>query len=102
MKRKDTANTMFYLTGIEQLTKAISRAKAYKPRVQMVEFGLYNVTGESGQNYLVDCHRDAHGRRVVDCNCQGGQRGLVCKHAAAALQAHIYRAAQRQGKVAFA
>ena len=25
------------------------------------------------------------GRRLVDCNCKGGQRGLVCKHAAAAL-----------------
>ena len=93
---------MFILKSQEQLTKAIERAKAYKPRVKVVEFGLYNVTGETGQNYLVDCHKDAQGRRVVDCNCKGAQRGYICKHAPAALQVHIYRAAQRQGKVAFA
>jgi hypothetical protein len=92
---------MFYLSGSEQLNKAIERAKAYKPAVKMVEFGLYNVSGESGQNYLVDCQQDEQGRRVVACNCKGGQRGLVCKHAAA-LQAHIYRAALRQGRQPFA
>ena len=93
---------MFILKTQEQLTKAIERAKAYKPRVKVVEFGLYNVTGETGQNYLVDCHKDAQGRRVVDCNCKAGQRGMTCKHSAAALQVHIYRAAQQQGRVAFA
>ncbi len=83
---------MFYLTGIEQLTKAIARCKAYHPHVKIVEFGLYAVTGESGSRYVVSCHRDEQGRKVIDCQCKGAQRGFICKHAPAAIAQHIHLA----------
>jgi hypothetical protein len=82
---------MFILRNKEQITKAIENAKALHPKVKMVEFGEYAVTGSKGNTYRVLCYRAA-GEKIVDCNCPSR---VPCKHAAAALTLHIYMAARR-------
>ena len=79
---------MFILHNLRQLEKAVQRCKAYHPRVRVVRFGLYAVTGQNGADYLVECYRDAQGRRVVACSCPT-RDGIPCKHAAA-LQNHAH------------
>jgi uncharacterized Zn finger protein len=82
---------MFILKSKQQLTKAIENAKALHPKVKMVEFGEYAVTGSKGTTYTVLCYRAA-GEKIVDCTCPAR---VPCKHAAAALTLHIYMAARR-------
>lgn len=80
---------MFILHNLRQLEKAVARCKAYHPRVRVVRFGLYAVTGQHGTDYTVECYRDEQGRRVVACTCPT-RDGVPCKHAAAALQNHAH------------
>ncbi len=82
---------MFILKSKQQLTKAIENAKALHPKVRMVEFGEYEVTGSKGNVYTVLCYRSG-GEKIVDCNCPSR---VPCKHSAAALQVHIFMAATR-------
>jgi hypothetical protein len=82
---------MFILRNREQITKAIENARVLHPKVRMVEFGEYEVTGSKGNTYTVLCYR-AGGEKIVDCNCPAR---VPCKHSAAALQVHIYMAARR-------
>ncbi len=84
---------MFILTTESQLTKAIAKARTVKPRLRVQRFGAYTVTGSKGDAYTVNCYRDAQGRKVVACQCQGAERGLVCYHAASAIGLHIVLAA---------
>ena len=86
---------MFILHNLRQLEKAVARCKAYHPRVRVVRFGLYAVTGQHGADYTVECYRDEQGRRVVDCNCPT-RDGVPCKHAAAALQNHAHLVSVRR------
>jgi uncharacterized Zn finger protein len=82
---------MFILRSRQQLTKAIENARALHPKVRMVEFGEYEVTGSKGAIYTVLCYR-LGGEKIVDCNCPSR---VPCKHSAAALQVHVYMAARR-------
>jgi hypothetical protein len=86
---------MFVLKGIEQLEKAIAKAKKIRPRVEFVNFGRYQVSGSKGF-YTVICRKDERGYKVVDCTCKGAEKGLVCYHAASALSLHIGLARTRQ------
>ncbi len=82
---------MFILRNKQQLAKAIDNAKALHPKVRMIEFGEYQVTGSTGNTYTVLCYR-AGDNKIVDCNCPAR---VPCKHSAAALQVHVYMAARR-------
>ena len=86
---------MFILKGVEQLTKAITKAKKIRPRVEFDRFGRYRVSGMSGGFYTVICRKDDRGIKAVECTCKGGEKGLVCYHAAAALSLHVGLARQR-------
>ena len=86
---------MFVLNGIEQLTKAITKAKKIRPRVEFDHFGRYRVSGSRGGYYTVICRKDDRGIKAVDCTCKGGERGLVCYHSVAALSLHVGLARQR-------
>ncbi len=86
---------MFTLKGIEQLEKAIVKAKKIRPRVEFDHFGRYRVSGSKGY-YTVLCKRSDNGFKTVICTCKGAEKGLVCYHAAAALSLHIGLAKQRQ------
>jgi hypothetical protein len=77
-------------TRIEQ---AIERAKALHPKVRMVEFGTYAVSGSKGTEYTVRCFRAA-GQKVVACTCKT-VNGTACKHGVAALPLHLHMAARR-------
>jgi len=85
---------MFIVTTREALAKAIKRAKELHPKVKMVSFGTYQVTGSKGNHYTVKCYRDEHNQRVVDCGCPT-RDGIACKHGVAVLQLHMHLAAQR-------
>jgi hypothetical protein len=86
---------MFILKGIDQLNKAITKAKKLRPRVEFDRFGRYRVSGSRGGYYTVICRKDNRGIKAVECTCKGGERGLVCYHAAAALSLHVGLARQR-------
>ncbi len=82
---------MFILKSKQQLTRAIESAKALHPKVRMIEFGEYEVTGSKGNTYTVLCYR-AGGEKIVDCNCPSR---MPCKHSAAAIALHVHVAARR-------
>jgi uncharacterized Zn finger protein len=86
---------MFVLKGIDQLTKAITKAKKLRPRGEFDHFGRYRVSGTKGGFYTVICRKDGRGIKAVECTCAGGEKGLVCYHAAAALALHVGLARQR-------
>jgi len=90
---------MFFLTGIEQLNRAIEKAKKVRPRVKFDAFGRYRVSGSKGNFYTVVCKKTPSSHKVVDCECQGAVKGLVCYHAAAALAIHTGLAKQRSQTV---
>ena len=87
---------MFILTNKTNLTNAIEKAKAVRPRVKFVAFGRYLVSGSKGNFYQVVCKKTQGQHKVVDCECKGAERGLVCYHSAAALAVHTGLARQRQ------
>jgi 3-keto-L-gulonate-6-phosphate decarboxylase len=79
----------YILTDKAQLEKAILRAKKIKPLVRMIEFGTYSVRSSDGQSfYTVRLSRNSLGEKVVDCDCKGGERGLVCFHSVSCLELH--------------
>jgi hypothetical protein len=75
------------------IEKAINNAKALHPKVKMIEFGTYEVTGSKGNIYTVRCYRSA-GEKIVECNC-ATRAGIACKHGLAAVSLHIALAARR-------
>lgn len=86
---------MFVLREINQLSRAIEKARKIHPRVEFDRFGRYRVSGSKGGYYTVFCRKDNRGVKAVECTCKGGERGLVCYHAAAALSLHVGLARQR-------
>jgi hypothetical protein len=87
---------VFILKAKTQLEKAISKAKQIRPRVEFDAFGRYRVSGSKGGFYTVICKKSENNYKTVECGCRGGERGLVCYHAAAALSLHVGLARQRQ------
>ena len=87
---------MFILKGIEQLEKAIAKAKKVRPRVEFDHFGRYRVSGSKGGYYTVICKKSDNGYKTVECTCKGAEKGLVCYHAVSALSLHIGLARQRK------
>ncbi len=86
---------MFILRGISQLQNAISKARKLRPRVEFDRFGRYRVSGSRGGFYTVICRRSDNNYKTVECTCKGGESGLPCYHAAAALSLHVGLARQR-------
>ena len=84
---------MIQLKNAEQMVRVIERAKAGRLFVRFVQFRVENRV--NGQTYNVNFFVRA-GRRFGHCDCKGGERGLVCKHiaAAAAVQTGIARMRQ--------
>lgn len=86
---------MFVLSNQSQLEKAAQKARKVRPAVKFNRFGSYKVSGSKGNFYTVVCEKDAAGQKVVNCECKGAEKGLVCYHAAAALSLHVGLARQR-------
>ena len=86
---------MFILNGINQLENAIKKAKKLRPCVEFDRFGRYRVSWKRGGYYTVICRKDNRGIKAVECTCKGGEKGLVCYHAAAALSLHVGLARQK-------
>ena len=86
---------MIELKSTEQMSKAISRAKAGSLFVRFVQFRQFRVENRAnGRTYNVNFFVRA-GRRFGHCDCKGGERGLVCKHLVAAAAVQIGIAAMR-------
>ena len=94
---------MIQLESIEQLRKAIERAKAGRLYVQPTSiYRMYRVTNrETGAQYLVNFFI-WRGKRFVTCSCKAGQNGKLCKHVAAAAGLHLIIAQERAVVVAAA
>lgn len=91
--------TMFILESKQQLEKAILKAQKIKPVVRMIAFGVYIVRGTNGNSYTVKMERNGNEKRI-SCDCKGGERGLPCYHASAALELHSTIAKHRQPAIA--
>jgi hypothetical protein len=76
-----------------RLEKAIQNAKALHPKVRMIQFGMYAVSGSKGNSYTVKCYR-FFGEKIVECSCPT-KDGVACKHGVAAVTLHLHVAAQR-------
>jgi hypothetical protein len=87
---------MFILKAKQQLEKAIEKAKKIRPTVKFDNFGQYRVSGSKGGYYTVICKKSDNNYKLVECTCKGGEKGLVCYHAVAAISLHIGIARQRQ------
>jgi uncharacterized Zn finger protein len=87
---------MIQLVSAEQMARAIDRAKAGRLFVRFVRFRQFRVENPSnGHTYNVNFFvRD--GKRFGQCDCKGGERGLVCKHLAAAAAVQTGIAAMRR------
>ena len=75
------------------MSRAVQNAKALHPKVRMVRFGEYAVTGSKGNDYAVKCYR-FFGEKVVDCTCKT-KDGVACKHGVSALCLHLHVASLR-------
>jgi uncharacterized Zn finger protein len=86
---------MIELKSAAQLSKAIARAKAGRLFVRFVQFRQFKVENRAnGHIYNVNFFVRA-GRRFGHCDCKGGERGLACKHLAAAAAVQTGIAAMR-------
>lgn len=87
---------MIQLNSVEQMTKAIERAKAGSLFVGFIRFRQYAVTNrQSGRVYNVNFFVRS-GRRFGHCDCPAGTNHQVCKHLAAAAAVHVAIAATRR------
>lgn len=87
---------MIQLRTADQLTNAITKARAVKPFVRVNCFGSYDVRNkETGATYNVVCLK-REGKRFAHCTCKAGSRGQVCYHVASAVSIHLQLAAERQ------
>jgi uncharacterized Zn finger protein len=87
---------MIQIVSTEQLAKAIDRARAGRLFVRFVQFRQFKVENRmNGRTYNVNFFVRA-GRRFGHCDCKGGERGLVCKHLAAAAAVQTGIAAMRR------
>ena len=86
---------MLELKSAAQLGKAIERAKAGRLFVRFVQFRQFRVENRAnGRTYNVNFFVRM-GRRFGHCDCKGGERGLACKHLAAAAAVQTGIAAMR-------
>lgn len=90
---------MLILESLSQLESAAARAAVKQPKLKVIDFGVYEVSGSKGQWYTVTCKRDGAGTRIVFCSCEDThpRRGnTVCYHIPPAVGAHILLALARQ------
>lgn len=87
---------MIELKSETQLEKAIERAKAGRLFVRFIRFRQFRVENRAnGRTYNVNFFVRS-GRRFGHCECEGGERGLACKHLAAAAAIQTGIAAMRR------
>ena len=73
----------------------IAKAKKVKCFVKFGAFGIYSVKGSTGF-YTVLCRKANKSNKIVQYECKGGEKSLVCNHAVSALSLHVWLAKQRQ------
>lgn len=76
-----------------RIENAIQKAKSLHPKVRMIRFGEYSVSGSKGNEYTVKCYRE-NGAKIVDCSCPT-RDGVACKHGMAAVLLHVHVASIR-------
>ena len=87
---------MIELKSKEQMKRAIQRARQLKPFVRYVGFRWYEVQSSNGDSvYTIHFYKNGK-QRLGECNCKGGQRGLICYHLAASAAVHIGIASMRK------
>lgn len=91
---------MFILREEKQLENAIKKAKKVHPKVKILDFGKYMVTGSKGNLYTVVCRKDERtNQKVIACSCLAAEKGLACYHSAVAIAQHMYLAENRRQSV---
>jgi hypothetical protein len=76
-----------------RIENAIQKAKSLHPKVRMVRFGEYQVSGSKGNEYTVRCYCE-NGAKIIDCSCPT-RDGIACKHGISAVLLHIHVAIMR-------
>lgn len=93
---------MIVLTHLSQLNVAASRASKLNPKLRVKDFGEYEVSGSSGNWYLVTCRKMADGSKLVACSCEEKfprRSGIPCYHMVPAVGAHILLAIARRSVI---
>ena len=84
---------MYILQDENQISNAIKRAKKLRPKIKVISFGKYLVTGSKGNLYTVVCRKDERtSQKVICCSCKAAENNLPCFHSAVAIAQHIYLA----------
>jgi len=87
---------MIELRSLEQMARAIERAKQNKPFVRVRGFRWYEVKSTSTDEvYTLHFYKEGK-RRLAECTCKGNQRGYLCLHIAACAAVHIGIASMRK------
>lgn len=97
---------MVVLENLSQLAVAAQRARKVKNlRTRIIDFGVYDVSGDSGTVYRVECKKMEDGTKLVWCSCEEKyprKPGQVCYHIVPAVGAHMLLAiAQRSVILAY-
>lgn len=91
---------MIILKNLTQLEAPIARAKKLHPRIFLLQFGIYEVTGSKGDVYQVVCKLDGLRQKICFCSCEDKfprPANSACYHIAAVVGLHIYLANCRIG-----
>jgi uncharacterized Zn finger protein len=85
---------MVEITHGAKMDAAIQRAKEARLVVRVEGFREYSVENrQTGVRYAVT-FSVAAGRKFGACSCAAGERGMLCKHIAAAAARHLVAAAE--------
>jgi len=67
-----------------QIEKAVAKAKTVKPRVKVLGYCKFEVSGSRGDSYQVSFSKGSEGGIEGDCSCTAGKKSKsVCYHIAA-------------------
>ncbi len=80
------------LKDITQLDAAAKKAAKADIRIRIIEFGKYEVRGDTGNWYTVICRKLEDGTRLVDCSCAERyprRADQACYHMIPAVGSHI-------------
>jgi len=67
-----------------QIEKAVAKAKTVKPRVKVLGYCKFEVSGSKGDSYQVSFSKGSEGGIEGDCSCTAGKKSKsVCYHIAA-------------------
>ncbi len=84
------------ITEKTKIEKAVAKARELKPRVQVVGFGMFEVTGSKGEVYRVEFTNKPGFGLLGACGCRANQAGkYACYHLASVYMVYKFQVRER-------